>query len=157
MKKIVAVTSCPTGIAHTLMAAEALKKTAAVSGIALRVETQGSVGAKNVLTAEEIAAADAVVLATDIRIDTNRFAGKPVFNTRTSEAILHAKDVLDAALALAPAEASPEVPVTEAKAPESPVVTGKRLVGITSCPTALPTPSWRRKPCKKPPRRSDTR
>ncbi|MGB8170180.1 MAG: PTS fructose transporter subunit IIB, partial [Chthoniobacteraceae bacterium] len=83
----VAVTSCPTGIAHTLLAAEALKKTAAALGHQLKVETQGSIGAKNVLSDRDIDDADVVILATDVRIDAARFAGKPVFETRTSDAI----------------------------------------------------------------------
>ena len=78
MKHIVAVTSCPTGIAHTVMAAEALKKAAEQMGHAIKVETQGSVGAKNALTEREIAEADVVILAADIRVNTARFAGKPI-------------------------------------------------------------------------------
>ncbi|HEV2088583.1 MAG TPA: fructose PTS transporter subunit IIB [Cryptosporangiaceae bacterium] len=76
-----AVTSCPTGIAHTFMAAEGLSRAAEKLGHWIKVETQGSVGAKNVLTAEEIAAADAVVIAADTKVDLSRFVGNPPRNT----------------------------------------------------------------------------
>jgi PTS system fructose-specific IIC component len=138
MKHLVAVTSCPTGVAHTLMAAEALKKAAEQRGINLRVETQGSVGTKNTLSEEEIAAADAVLIAADIRIDTSRFRGKPVYETRTSEAIRHTSEVLDATLALAPGAVETESPapaIAPIAAPET--KTEKRLVGITACPTGI--------------------
>jgi PTS system fructose-specific IIC component len=134
---IVAITSCPTGIAHTLLAAEALKKTAAALGHNLIVETQGSVGARNVLTENEIAAADAVIVAADVHVDTTRFAGKPVFETRTAEAIRHTASVIESALAL-----MPQTTVTVAPSPAPVVnaesaVNAKRLVGITSCPTGI--------------------
>lgn len=72
----VAITACPTGVAHTFMAADALKQGAAKLGYTIDVETQGSVGAKSILTEESIARADYVILATDIEVDTARFAGK---------------------------------------------------------------------------------
>ena len=78
-KRIVAITSCPTGIAHTFMAAEGLEQAAKVLGHAIRVETQGSVGAQNALTPEEIAAADLVLIAADTQVDLARFGGKKVF------------------------------------------------------------------------------
>src|SRR5207249_6693259 len=73
---LVAVTSCPTGIAHTFMAAKALEKGAAALGDRIRVETQGSVGAKSVLTDEEIRNAAAVVIAADTHVDPARLAGQ---------------------------------------------------------------------------------
>jgi PTS system fructose-specific IIC component len=97
-RRIVAITSCPTGIAHTFMAAEALQKAAAALGHSIRVETQGSVGAKSQLTAEEIEAADAVVIAADTKVDTSRFAGKRVYTTSTKEAIRGGQGVLSTAL-----------------------------------------------------------
>jgi PTS system fructose-specific IIC component len=140
--KIVAVTSCPTGIAHTLMAAEALKKTAEVMGHEIKVETQGSVGTRNILSDADIAAADVVVLATDIRVDSLRFTGMPVYETPVSEAIRNTRGVLEAAVKLVPkAVASSAAPAPEAVptvAPEmEPVDGGKRLVGVTSCPTGI--------------------
>ncbi len=75
-KKIVAITACPTGVAHTFMAAEALEGEGKRQGHNIKVETRGSVGAKNQLTAEEIAAADLVVIAADIEVDLSRFDGK---------------------------------------------------------------------------------
>ncbi len=141
MKKIVAVTACPTGVAHTLMAAEALKRAAAVQGHQIKVETQGSAGAKNLLSDRDIAEADVVILAVDIAVDTARFAGKPVYETRTSEAIRHTATVLEAALALAPSAPVAPVPAPAAAvapvAPPAPAVGPKRLVGITSCPTGI--------------------
>jgi len=133
----VAITSCPTGIAHTLLAAEALKKTAAAMGHDLKVETQGSVGAKNVLTEQDIATADAVIIAADVHVDALRFAGKPLFETRTSEAIRHTRAVLEAAAALvSKAEIAPAAAPVEAPAP-APTPAAKRLVAITSCPTGI--------------------
>ncbi len=69
MAKIVAVTGCPTGIAHTIMAAEALKKTASIMGHEIKVETQGSDGVKSALTDADIAAADVVIIAADAYVD----------------------------------------------------------------------------------------
>lgn len=85
--KIVAITSCPTGIAHTFMAAEGLQEGAKALGATIRVETQGSVGSEDTLTAEEIAAADLVVIAADRQVELGRFAGKKVFQSQTKPAI----------------------------------------------------------------------
>ena len=98
-KRLVGITSCPTGIAHTFMAAEALQKAARALGHTIKVETQGSVGAKNQLTPEDIAAADAVVIAADTKVDTSRFTGKPLYSTSTKEAMQSGKEVIAAALA----------------------------------------------------------
>lgn len=142
--KIAAVTACPTGVAHTMMAAEALRKTAAVMGHELRVETQGSVGARDALSEAEIAAADVVILASDIHVDVVRFAGKPIHAVRTSDAIRHTRQVIEAAVALVPVTAPPSVESADiavappsAEAPALQAVAGKRLVGITACPTGI--------------------
>lgn len=95
---IVAVTSCPTGIAHTFMAAEALKKAANELGYRIKVETQGSVGAKNLLTDEEIEQADAVVIAADTSVDKSRFFGKKLYETSTKKALHEGAALLEAAL-----------------------------------------------------------
>ncbi|SFP60474.1 PTS system, fructose-specific IIC component [Butyrivibrio proteoclasticus] len=87
VKKLVGVTACPTGIAHTFMAAEALELKAKELGINIKVEKDGSAGAKDVLTAKEIEEADAVIVACDKNIDMGRFNGKPVVITSTKEAI----------------------------------------------------------------------
>lgn len=76
--KILAVTSCPNGIAHTYMAQEKLEQAAAALGIDIKVETQGGVGTENVLTAEEIAAAEGIIIAADRQVDLSRFNGKPL-------------------------------------------------------------------------------
>lgn len=84
---IVVVTSCPTGIAHTFMAAEGLQKSAAALGLPIRVETQGSVGAGTPLTPEEIERADLVIIAADREVDRSRFNGKRVYSSGTKPAI----------------------------------------------------------------------
>ncbi|AOJ04979.1 PTS fructose transporter subunit IIBC [Burkholderia mayonis] len=85
--KIVAITSCPTGIAHTFMAAEGLAQGAQALGHAIHVETQGSVGAQNKLTDAQIAEADLVVIAADTQVDKRRFKGKRLYETGTKGAI----------------------------------------------------------------------
>ena len=98
-KRLVGITSCPTGIAHTFMAAEALQKAASRLGHTIRVETQGSVGSQNTLTPEDIAGADAVIIAADTKVDTTRFAGKPVYMASTKQAIHDSQALVTAALA----------------------------------------------------------
>ncbi|MGJ7457894.1 PTS fructose-like transporter subunit IIB [Halomonas sp. RA08-2] len=103
-RRIVAVTACPTGVAHTFMAAEALAEAGKALGHAIRVETQGSVGAQNKLTEEEITATDLVVLACDIEVDPTRFAGKRIYRTSTGNALKKPQATLETALALAEVE-----------------------------------------------------
>ena len=100
--RIVAITSCPTGVAHTFMAAEALEQGAQALGHTIKVETQGSVGAQNALTPEEIAAADVVLIAADTQVDRSRFAAKRLYATGTKAAIHDAAAVF----ALAASQAS---------------------------------------------------
>ena len=137
MSKIVAVTGCPTGIAHTLMAAEALKKTAGVMGHEIKVETQGAEGARNVLTDKDIAGADVVIISSDIHIDMSRFSGKPVYGATTSEAIRYTKGVIESALGEAKETAPPAV--SEIASPPKVEATGEKkfIVSITSCPTGI--------------------
>jgi fructose PTS system EIIBC or EIIC component len=87
MAKIVAITGCPTGVAHTFLAAEALKKTAALMGHEIQVETQGAEGVKSPLSPADVAAADVVIVASDVSIDMARFAGKPMTAVPVSDAI----------------------------------------------------------------------
>ncbi|WP_022978014.1 PTS fructose transporter subunit IIC [Nevskia ramosa] len=96
---IVAVTSCPTGIAHTFMAAEGLQQAAKALGHVIRVETQGSVGARDGLSDAEIRAADVVVIAADREVDLARFAGKRLLKSATKPAINDGKALLTRALA----------------------------------------------------------
>ncbi|WP_110667190.1 PTS fructose-like transporter subunit IIB [Salinicola halophilus] len=98
-KRIVAVTACPTGVAHTFMAAEALTQAGRSMGHTIQVETQGSVGAQNALDDEAIANADVVVLACDIEVDDTRFAGKPIYRTGTGTALKQPQQTLERALA----------------------------------------------------------
>ncbi|MBD5156813.1 MAG: PTS transporter subunit EIIA [Butyrivibrio sp.] len=85
--KVLAVTACPTGIAHTYMAAEALEKAGAKLGISIKVETNGSGGAKNILTSEEIAGCDGIIVAADKTVEMSRFDGKKVISTKVSDGI----------------------------------------------------------------------
>jgi len=97
--RLVAVTACPTGVAHTFMAAEALQQSAKRLGYDLQVETQGSVGARNPLSAAAIAEADVVLLAADIEVATERFAGKKIYRCGTGIALKQPDATLDKALA----------------------------------------------------------
>ena len=97
-KKILAVTACPTGIAHTYMAAEKLNERAKERGIALKVETNGSSGVKNRLTAEDIASADAIIVAADTKVEMSRFDGKPVIQTAVGKAIYETDNLLERAV-----------------------------------------------------------
>lgn len=93
--KIVAVTACPTGIAHTYMAAEQLEKTAKGLGHTIRVETQGAMGIENEIPAKEIAEADVAIFAVDIEVEhKDRFKGKRIVQVSVSEAIKNPKGVL---------------------------------------------------------------
>jgi PTS system fructose-specific IIC component len=98
--RLVAITSCPTGIAHTFMAAAALRKAAADLGYEIKVETQGSVGAKNTLTEEDIRIADAAIIAADTHVDASRFASARLLTTSTKAAMNDGKQVIADALAL---------------------------------------------------------
>ncbi|MFZ1640774.1 MAG: PTS fructose-like transporter subunit IIB [Candidatus Contendobacter sp.] len=126
MARLVAVTACPTGIAHTIMAAEGLEQAAKTLGHEIQVETQGSVGTRNTLSDTDIAAADVVIIAADTRVDTTRFVDKPVYETATEPAIRNGASVIEAALASVPA-------ATAAPA----AAAGLKIVGITSCPTGI--------------------
>ncbi|MBT3065655.1 PTS fructose-like transporter subunit IIB [Rhodoferax sp. U11-2br] len=132
MSKIVAVTACPTGIAHTIMAAEALQQAADRTGHSLRVETQGSVGTRNTLSAEDIAAADAVIIAADTRVDTARFAGKYMLEVSTVAAIRDAEAVIRHALGQVNPGAQTAAAAAPARDPSLP-----QIVAITSCPTGI--------------------
>ncbi|SPJ33862.1 PTS fructose-like transporter subunit IIB [Kushneria phyllosphaerae] len=109
-KRIVAVTACPTGVAHTFMAAEALAEAGRALGHQIKVETQGSVGAQNQLTDEEIADADIVLLACDIEVDDERFAGKPVYRTSTGTALKKSQQTINDAMANAAVESEGSAP-----------------------------------------------
>ncbi|MEC5080414.1 fructose-specific PTS transporter subunit EIIC [Xanthomonas oryzae] len=98
-KRIVAITSCPTGIAHTFMAAEGLQQAAKKLGYQMRVETQGSVGAQDALTDDEIRNADVVIIAADREVDLGRFGGKRVFKSGTKPAINDGPALINKALA----------------------------------------------------------
>ncbi len=96
--KILAVTGCPTGIAHTYMAAEGIEKAAKAKGCFVKVETRGSGGAKNVLTAQEIAEADCIIIAADTQVPMDRFDGKKVLERQVSDGINKADELVELAM-----------------------------------------------------------
>lgn len=138
MAKIVAITGCPAGVAHTYMAAEALKKTAAFMGHEIKVETHGAEGIKDPLSARDVAEADVVIAASDVYLDMERFAGKPMVAVPVSDAIRKTRVVIENALAELKEEK--DLPAPEpAPTPviEAPAKAGKFLVGVTACPTGI--------------------
>lgn len=106
--KILAVTACPTGIAHTYMAAEAIEKKAKEKGCSIKVETRGSGGAKNVLTQEEIEQADCIIVAADTKVPMDRFAGKKLIECQVSDGISKVDKLIETAI-------SGDVPIYSAK------------------------------------------
>ena len=104
--KLLAVTSCPTGIAHTYMAAEALEKAARAADCQIKIETRGSAGAKNVLTAEEIEAADCIIVAADAKVPMDRFNGKKVISCQVSDGIGKADQLVKQAMKVFHGESS---------------------------------------------------
>jgi PTS system fructose-specific IIC component len=97
MKRIVAITTCPTGVAHTYMAAEALRNAAEEKGYTIKVETQGAAGSENVLSMEDIAQADVVVIAAGKNVNKNRFNGKKLYEAGVEEAIKKAPELIETA------------------------------------------------------------
>ncbi|ATZ26398.1 PTS system mannose-specific EIIBCA component [Streptomyces lavendulae subsp. lavendulae] len=93
--KFVAVTACPTGIAHTYMAAEKLQQAADELGVDIKVETQGSIGAENVLSDNDVRAADGVIIAADKEVDRDRFSGKRVLSTGVADGIHKPKELIE--------------------------------------------------------------
>ncbi len=137
MANIIALTACPTGIAHTYMAAEALKKTAIAMGHNIRVETRGATGGQNTLSDEEIQSAQVVIIASDVHLEMSRFAGKVIYAISTSDAIRDTEQVLDAALDLIKTQAvqtATEAPILEV---ENNSADRKKIVAITACPTGI--------------------
>lgn len=97
--KILAVTSCPTGIAHTYMAAEGIEKAAKAKGCFVKIETRGSGGAKNVLTDQEIEEADCIIVAADAQVPMDRFDGKKLIECQVSDGISKADKLVERAMA----------------------------------------------------------
>lgn len=115
---IVAATGCPTGVAHTFMAEDALKQAAAKRGIEIRVETHGQVGLENELTADEIRRATGVIIAADKEVNARRFAGKAVVDVGVKEGIHHPDELIDRVLAKAAAGTSDDSPRNTGDEPE---------------------------------------
>lgn len=93
--KLLAVTACPTGIAHTYMAAEKLAQAAASRGIDMKVETQGSIGAENVLDDNDVSISDGIIVAADKDVDLSRFVGKRVLKVGVAEGIHHPERLIE--------------------------------------------------------------
>ncbi|GGM62641.1 PTS system fructose-specific IIB component [Halarchaeum rubridurum] len=124
--KLVAVTSCPTGIAHSQMAAENLETTAEGMGHEIEVEVQGAMGAENELTADDIAAADAVIITADTAVQTDRFEGKPVVQGSVKAGVNRAGEMIERAVAAA-------------KAGESGIISEGGVAGTASGTTSVDT------------------
>jgi PTS system fructose-specific IIC component len=132
--RIVAVTACPTGVAHTFMAAEAIQQAAKRLNYDLQVETQGSVGARNPLSAQAIAEADVVLLAADIEVATERFAGKKIYRCGTGIALKQSEATLNKALV----EGKVESAASAGKAPAKQEKTGVYKHLLTGVSFMLP-------------------
>ena len=130
-KFVIGITSCPTGVAHTYMAQEALEKGTQVLGHEVKIETQGSVGADNVLTAEDIARADVVIIAADTNVDLARFAGKRLYRTGTKAAINDAVQVINTAFASAPVFGDADAAASASAKPERTGVYKHLMTGVS--------------------------
>ena len=130
-KYVIGITSCPTGVAHTYMAQEALEKGAQVLGHEVKIETQGSVGADNVLTAEDIARADVVIIAADTNVDPARFVGKRLYRTGTKAAINDAVQVINTAFASAPVFGDADAAASANTKPERTGVYKHLMTGVS--------------------------
>ncbi|GAA2798133.1 hypothetical protein GCM10019017_49750 [Streptomyces showdoensis] len=94
-RRLLAVTACPTGIAHTYMAAEKLAQAAEALGVEIKVETQGSIGAENVLSDNDVRQADGIIIAADKDVDRSRFVGKRVLAVGVAEGIRHPERLIE--------------------------------------------------------------
>lgn len=130
-KYVIGITSCPTGVAHTYMAQEALEKGAQVLGHEVKIETQGSVGADKVLTAEDIARADVVIIAADTNVDPARFVGKRLYRTGTKAAINDAVQVINTAFASAPIFGDADAAASASAKPERTGVYKHLMTGVS--------------------------
>lgn len=130
-KYVIGITSCPTGVAHTYMAQEALEKGAQVLGHEVKIETQGSVGADNVLTAEDIARADVVIIAADTNVDPARFVGKRLYRTGTKASINDAVQVINTAFASAPIFGDADAAASASAKPERTGVYKHLMTGVS--------------------------
>lgn len=142
MTNIVAITSCPTGIAHTFMAAEGLEQAAARLGHTIKIETRGSIGTQNPLEDADIAAADLVLIAADVSVELDRFGGKRVYEASIEDAVNDSAALIRTAIehaTLRGAAAAGQKPVAApaAAAPVSEKSRVTRIVAITSCPTGI--------------------
>lgn len=127
-RKVLAVTACPTGIAHTYMAAEALQEMADKLGVAMKVETNGSGGVKNKLTAKEIEEAEGIIVAADKNVPVERFAGKPVIFVKVADGINKPKELIEEILSgKVPAYAGKGASEAEGEAAEAKESLGRQI------------------------------
>ncbi|KFD18279.1 PTS system fructose-specific IIBC components [Tatumella ptyseos ATCC 33301] len=129
-ERIIAVTACPTGVAHTFMAAEALKTAAAKRGFPFKAETRGSVGARDTFSDEDIHEADVVIIAADIETDLSRFHGKRLYRTSTSQALKKPEETLLEALRLATPYQNNTVD-SQARGTELPAIYKHLMTGVS--------------------------
>ncbi|MDD1792569.1 PTS fructose transporter subunit IIB [Enterovibrio sp. ZSDZ42] len=98
MMNIVAITACPSGVAHTYMAAESLEQAAIARSWTIKVETQGALGTENEITSGDVQKADAVIITTDIElVGMDRFEGKAIVETTVKKLVVNAAEILDSA------------------------------------------------------------
>ncbi|PTM57568.1 PTS fructose transporter subunit IIC [Desmospora activa] len=126
MKKLIAVTGCPTGIAHTYMAAESLQRAAQVKDVEIKVETRGATGVENRLTEEDILEAHAVILSADVDVEEERFVDKPIVRVALREAIKEGERIIEEALAQ---EDAPEQTKVEKEPDSTPAPSAKKKSG----------------------------
>lgn len=129
--KLVAITSCPTGIAHTYMAAEALQIAAKEMGHEIKVETQGSVGAENVITEQDLKEAKAVIIAADTNVDKSRFAGMPMVVVSVKDAIKDAKGLINQALQAKASDNKVEAPAANEQKSEKKGLYKHLMTGVS--------------------------
>ena len=132
---LIAVTSCPTGIAHSQMAAEQLEQTAAEQGHEISVEVQGAMGTQDELSAEEIAAADAVIIAADTSVKTDRFDGKPLVKGTVKDAVNDADGLIQQAVERAGGESAGSTGSAEPAPASGPAESAASASGPGSSPT----------------------
>ena len=138
MKKILAVTACPTGIAHTYMAAEALQQAAKEKNVEIKIETRGAMGIENELTAGDIAEAHAIIVAAATDVEESRFVGKSVVKVAIGQAIKDPQRVIDEALAMKPAAPDYIDQAAQSKEPKKSQITGPYKHLMTGVSYMLP-------------------
>ncbi|MDS0292801.1 PTS fructose transporter subunit IIB [Halogeometricum luteum] len=134
--KLVAVTACPTGIAHSQMAAENLEQTAEELGHDIKVEVQGAMGAQNELTADDIAEADVVIIAADTAVSRDRFEGKNLVKGTVKDGVNDAEGLIEKAEDLAESEGAEQIDLSAGESASGSETTDSDTAEATESPTA---------------------